>query len=72
MEGGASGAGGSRQPPYFISWVAGCDSLEFVWAETIVANNGKEKMEYTIRQGQGINVSLKHLRREKMQLHLLY
>src|ERR1700719_1484325 len=71
VKGGAPAAGGSRQPPYFISWVAGCDSLKFVWAEIIVANNGKEKMEYTIRQGRGINVSLKHLRGEKMRLCLL-
>src|ERR1700722_13921173 len=68
MEGGASGAGCSRQPPCCCSCAAVRDSPELVWAETMVASEGKRKMEYTIRQDQGIYVSLKHLRGEKMQL----
>src|ERR1700731_4299962 len=54
MDGGASGAGASRQPPYFCSSAMGCDSPEFDCAETIAGSNGKKKIEYTIRQGQGI------------------
>src|ERR1700730_18552983 len=59
IEGGASGAGASRQPPYFCSVVACCDSVELVCAETVADNNGRKKMGYTMRQGQGINKFLK-------------
>src|ERR1700730_9362345 len=54
MDGVASGAGASRHPPDFCSSAAGRDSPEFVCAETIAGSIGKKKIEYTIRQGQGI------------------